>query len=66
MVLAKKGNIFVLTEEGIKYSMLKGSEGVKRDITNGIRAVGKPLKGYEDCVHERWLNNGWITEVTKI
>lgn len=53
-VVAKEGNIFVVTE--------KGYECTPDDIKDE-RAVGKPVKCFEYQVPQGWVDKGYVEEV---
>ena len=51
--------MYVVTQKGIDDTLRANGTAVK-DVESGVRAVGKPIKGYEDKVPDTWLKHGWV------
>lgn len=56
-VLADKGNIFVLTEEGYEHCKRFCKEQVLKE-----REIGKPVGQYTDNVPASWIKKGWVRQ----
>lgn len=54
--IASRGNIFVLTKAGYDRTP---------DKVKSERAVGEPVKGYEDKVPASWVRKGYVCEARK-
>lgn len=54
--IASSGNIFVLTQAGYDRTP---------DKIKSERAVGEPLRGYEDKVPASWIRKGYVEETGK-
>ena len=52
-----EGEEFVLTEYGFEISR-------ERELNDG-REVGKPIKGFEQAVPEKWYVRGYVEKVDK-
>lgn len=59
--VAKKGNIFVLTESGYEHCLRFCKSEVIRE-----RKIGQSVGEYTDYVPNSWLKKGWVKEISKI